>query len=209
MRTGKKLKDVLVYTTSAEEWMKKTIGVSDFYYALKRFDEETFIHSEDVARLAVMLGKQQSYSDEQLVNLAIAGYLHDVGKIFTGINIIGKPDHLSSEEYTIVKEHPMVGYRHLESFVDNAEVLLGILEHHERLDGSGYPNGLEEDVISDFGKIIAVADVFSAMTAVRPYKQAKSCQETLTFMINSGEFDQELINALMNMYLSGRVICMG
>lgn len=205
MRTGKKFKDVLVYTTSAEEYMKNTIGISDFYYALKRFDEETFIHSEDVARLAVMIGKQLNFNDEQLVNLAISGYLHDVGKIFTGINIIGKPDRLSTEEFAIVKEHPSVGYRHLERFVDDTDILLGILQHHERLDKSGYPNGLAAEEISEFGKIIAVADVFSAMTAVRPYKQAKSCRETLSFMINSGEFDQQLVNILMNMFLAREV----
>ena len=84
------LDDVLLYTSEAEKRMKETFGVSDFYYALKRFDAETFIHSEEVARLAVMIAQKRGFSDERIVKIAMVGYLHDVGKIFTGISIIGK-----------------------------------------------------------------------------------------------------------------------
>lgn len=206
MIRGGYLEDVLFYTSEAEDRMKSSTGVADFYYALKRFDAETFIHSEEVARLAVMLGKKSGFSDERLVNLAVSGYLHDVGKIFTGIKIIGKSDSLSVEEYDIVKEHPLVGYRHLKNFIDDEEILLGILQHHERIDGSGYISHLKEDEISEFGKIISVADVFSAMTHVRPYKDASSCNQALQYMTKSKGFDYELISILINMYIEGKVV---
>lgn len=199
------LKDVLHYTSQAKEIMNNTVGISDFYYALKRFDSETFIHSEDVARLAVILAKRRDFSEERLVNIAIAGYLHDVGKIFTGIKIISKTSRLSKEEYSIIKEHPIIGYRHLKEFITNEEILLGILQHHERLDGSGYNSQIKEEQISEFGKIIAIADVFCAMTAVRPYKNALSCEETLQYMVESKGFDSSVLKLLIEMYRAGKV----
>lgn len=198
--------DVLMYTSEAEERMKNSIGVSDFYYALKRFDAETFIHSEEVARLAVILAKSRNFTKERLVNLAIAGYLHDVGKLFTGIDIISKENSLSDEEYRIVKEHPVIGYRHLKSFIDNEEILLGILQHHERTDGSGYSNHLRDNQISEFGKIISVADVFSAMTSVRPYKDAIPCNQTISEMLSMNAFDKDLLSMLANVCISGKVV---
>lgn len=194
-----------MYSSKAEDYLKKIVGVSDFYYALKRFDRETFNHSEEVARLAIMIAKKQGYSSDRLVNIAISGYLHDIGKIFTGIDIVGKKDALSNEEYNIIKEHPEVGYRHIKNFLDNEEVLLGILQHHERVDGKGYPNQLEGDEISEFAKIIAVADVFSAMTSVRPYKKAFSCEKAFYIMINSKGFDYDVLKTLVCLCLDGKV----
>lgn len=206
MIKGGCLEDVLIYTSEAEERIKNSVGVADFYHALKRFDAETFIHSEEVARLAVMIAKKRGFSDERLVNIAISGYLHDIGKIFTGINIIGKKGSLNPEEYSIIKEHSLVGYRHLKNFISDEEILLGVLQHHERLDGSGYVSNLHEEEISEFGKIIAVADVFSAMTSVRPYKKAYSCNHALQQMTSSKGLDYMAINTLIHLFLDGKVV---
>ena len=97
-----------------------------------------------------------------------------------------------------------MGYRHLKNFIDDEEILLGILHHHERLDGSGYSK-LPEDKISEFGKIIAVADVFSAMTSVRLYKKASTCNRAIKDMTGSNGFDCDLVNILINMYIDGKV----
>lgn len=193
--------DVVRYTENAKRWMKSMPGVSDFYAALKRFNGETFIHSEEVARLAVMFGQYKGYSEERLVDVAVSGFMHDIGKIFTGIDIIGKPETLEDREFRIVMEHPVVGYRHLMPFIESEDILLGVLQHHERIDGTGYPSRLRASTISEFGKIVSVADVFSAMTSVRPYKKAFSCDEALRCMIGSKEFDGDLLNILVDMYL--------
>lgn len=206
MVKGGNLEDVLLYTSEARGKIEGSFGLSDFYYALKRFDAETYIHSEEVARFAVMIGKKRGFSYDRLINIAISGYMHDIGKIFTGIKIIGKKESLSSEEYDIIKEHPVVGYRHLKYFIDDIEILSGILQHHERMDGSGYGNGLQGSEITEFGKIIAVADVFSALTSTRPYKRAYTCNYAIKFMQDSNGFDSDILNILIDLYLSKKVV---
>ena len=197
------LSKTLMITSAAEDQMKKTIGLGDFYNALKRFDGVTFIHSEDVARIAIMLAIQQGFNSDRLLNLAIAGYMHDIGKIFIGIDIIGKNGSLSNEEYEVVKEHPLIGYRHLKCFIDNEEILLGVLQHHERIDGTGYFRGLKDSNISEFGKILAIADVYSAMTSVRSYKDAISSDSTLKQMTNSKGFDESIMILLSDLDKKG------
>lgn len=195
---AEKLKDVSIYTSEAKDRILRNLGVSDFYHALKRFDIETFTHSKEVAELAVCIGIKKGFSEERLVNLAISGYLHDIGKIFTGIGIIGKKGCLTAKEYVIVKEHPIVGYRHLKNFIQDEEILSGILQHHERLDGSGYVDRMKKDEISEFGKIIAVADVFCAMTSVRVYKSAYPPMQVIQQMVYSEGFDCELLDILVS-----------
>ncbi len=200
-----KLEDVSIYTSKAEDRILRNIGVSDFYYALKRFDAETFTHSQEVARLAVLIGVKRGFSEERLVNLAISGYLHDIGKIFTGIGIIGKKGCLTAKEYAIVKEHPVVGYRHLKNFIQDEEILSGVLQHHERLDGSGYVDQMWGDEISEFGKVIAVADVFCAMISVRAYKSAYPPMQVIQQMVYSEGFDHELIDILVSFCSDGKL----
>lgn len=199
------IQDTMHFISQAEKMIKSQNGVSGFFYALKRFDGETFIHSNEVARLAILLAKNMNFTNERIINLAVSGYLHDVGKIFTGIDIIGKQGSLTAEEYEILMEHPSVGYRHLKNFIEDEEILLGILQHHERMNGNGYVKHLHNDEISEFGRIIAVADVFSAMTSIRPYKKAISPEETINYMVISKGFDENILSILNEMYLDGKV----
>lgn len=194
------LSKVLMLTSAAEDQMKSMVGLVDFYNALKRFDAITFLHSESVARISVLLALQKGFDEDRLVNLAISGYMHDIGKIFIGIDIIGKNGSLSDKEYAVVKEHPQIGYRHLKCFIDNEEILMGVLQHHERIDGSGYPRNIHNLEISEFGRILAVADVFSAMTSVRSYKDAVSEDSTLSQMIDSNSFDPDILSILVHLH---------
>lgn len=194
------LSKALMLTSAAEDQMKSMIGLVDFYNALKRFDAITFLHSESVARISVLLALQKGFDEDRLINLALSGYMHDIGKIFIGIDIIGKNGSLSDKEYAVVKEHPQIGYRHLKCFIDNEEILMGVLQHHERIDGSGYPRNIHNLEISEFGRILAVADVFSAMTSVRSYKDAVSEDSTLSQMIDSNSFDPDILAILVHLH---------
>ncbi len=149
-----------------------TIGVLEHLQELRLHNGNTFQHSLNVAILSGILGKWLSYKEVELKNLILAGLLHDIGKLFVPLSILDKPDKLSSGEFEVVKKHPQEGYRlvvDLDQIPQN--VKLGILQHHERLDRSGYPFGLAGNEIHDYAKVIAIADMYDAMTSDRPYRR--------------------------------------
>jgi len=149
-----------------------TIGVLDYLQELRLYNGDTFQHSLNVAILAGVLGKWLGYEKEKLKNLILAGLLHDIGKLFVPLSILDKPHMLSSWEFEVIKKHPQEGYRLIaDSNKVPENVKLGILQHHERMDKSGYPLGLEGDKIHDYAKIIAIADIYDAMTSDRPYRR--------------------------------------
>ena len=110
-------------------------------------------------------------SEKDRNTLVIAGLLHDVGKIILPKEVLAKTSKLSDEEYQLVKQHTLKGYELVEAKELDERIKLAILQHHERNDGSGYPKGLKDQEISDFAKIIAIADVYDAMTSNRVYRQ--------------------------------------
>ncbi len=137
--------------------------------------EYLYSHSLNVALLCMLIGKWLKFDYLKLKSLITAGFLHDIGKIRIPAEILNKPGPLSGEEFEEVKRHPVYGFKIAESAEGlNEDILRGILMHHEREDGSGYPLGLKGDKIHEFGKIVAVADVYDAMTSTRVYK-AKQC----------------------------------
>lgn len=142
---------------------------------LKDADEYTFGHSLNVCMLSTMVGKWLNYSDVELKRLSFAGLFHDIGKQKISLDIINKPSNLTDKEFEIIKKHTIYGYNILTDTVGlNKNVSLGALQHHEREDGSGYPFGLKSNKIHEFAKIIAVCDVFDAMTSKRVYKDKES-----------------------------------
>lgn len=140
--------------------------------ALETRDLYTAGHEQNVAKIAVEIGKKLGYGESQLEGLELAGTIHDVGKIQIPTEILAKPAKLRPQEFELVKLHPDVG----------ADLLLGIefdwpiaeiiRQHHERLDGTGYPKGLRGDQIMDEAKVIAVADTLDAVASHRPYRAA-------------------------------------
>ena len=168
IRTSKeRLKEVLFGATKA------LIGI------IEERDPYTRGHSEGVARLAVAIGQRMGLSHEEITGLYIAGLLHDVGKVAIPLEILVKPGKLEEKETALIREHPTLGYEVLKEIDFPWPVALVALQHHERLDGSGYPKGLKGKEITLEARIIAVADVLDAMSHHRPYRPARKMEEVI------------------------------
>ena len=149
-----------------------TIELFDMLHNIKTIEDSIYAHCLNVAYIARVIGKWMKLEHNVVDDLTIAGLFHDIGKTLVPKSILDKPGKLTPDEYAIVKMHSKMGYELLISSGLNARILSAILSHHERCDGSGYPNGLNSDEISDFTMIIAVADVYDAMTSARSYRHS-------------------------------------
>ncbi len=151
---------------------------------LEDYDFDTFRHSVNVSMLAVLYGEHHNYSRKKLRELAYGALLHDVGKIFIPRDIVTKPGTLSAEEFEVVKSHPDWGHEVLEELEVNERIQKMAYQHHERPDGSGYPEGVE--LIHPFSRIISVFDVYDALISQRIYKERLS--PTRAFFLLNQEF---------------------
>lgn len=140
--------------------------------ALRCHDDYTCVHSVNVCVLAGILGIASGLPEDELVDLALGAILHDVGKVRVPSSILGKPGPLAEEEWAQIKAHPLEGYRLMVRYVRSSYLVAhAALDHHERMDGSGYPRGLTGREITLIGRMVAIADVFDAMTSDRVYRQ--------------------------------------
>lgn len=154
---------------------------------LRDYHDYTYSHCVNVAILAISIGKRLHLDRENLIKLGTSAILHDIGKCQIPIEILNKEGQLTDEEFEVIKGHPMLGYRMIKDIVNFSSVTkIGILQHHERCDGSGYPNGLKGEDITIFGKIIAVADTYDAMTTDRCYRTAISPLEAYEYLLGDG-----------------------
>jgi len=147
--------------------------------AIDKKDNYTCGHSERVGFFAREVGARLGLSPATLDQLEWAGLLHDVGKIGITESVLNKPGRLTSEEFTYIKQHPRMGYEILEPLQNFHDVRLGVLHHHENLDGSGYPDGLAGEDIPLFARIIHVVDVFDALSSRRSYRNAMSIERAV------------------------------
>lgn len=163
--------------------------------ALKVSDEYTFKHSVDVATLAMIIAKKNQMSEKDVYNIGVAGLLHDMGKSKIPNEILNKPGRLTDDEFEIMKQHSVFGYRILKEKEDiPPEVTMGVLQHHEKLNGKGYPMGVVGEQICPYARILSVADVYDALVTERPYKKAFSQRDAVEILMSMTE---ELdINAL-------------
>ncbi len=167
--------------------------------AIEAKDHYTYGHSERVRRYALQIARVLKLSPQQIEELNYAGYLHDIGKIGINDRILTKPDKLSPSEYEIIKRHPNIGHKILESAHHLAGASQIIKYEHERYDGTGYPNGLKNGEIPIGARIIAVADAYDAMTTNRPYRKALSREEAIRRLKeNMGtQFDPKVVRAFL------------
>ena len=179
---------------SIAEQVNVVITNTDLYNELERFivdmvksliqaieakDTYTRGHSERVGRYSMLLAEKMGLEKEQKTNLQWAAMLHDVGKIGITEVILNKPGPLTEDEYEEIKSHPTKGHAILEPLAPLRGALPGILHHHERYDGKGYPDGLKGEEIPLLGRIIAVPDTFDAITSSRAYRKGRSTQKAV------------------------------
>ncbi|QOR35389.1 HD-GYP domain-containing protein [Clostridium sp. 'deep sea'] len=163
---------------------------------LKVFDDYTFYHSVNVAVLSIVVGIALKLPRTTLHNLGTAAILHDIGKVFVPKHILNKSGKLTPEEWQILKNHSANGYNYLkDEFEVHHKCYQGVLQHHERWDGRGYPYQLSGKRISLFGRIIAVADVYDALISDRAYRKGFSPFEAMEYIMGGGGtmFDTEIV----------------
>lgn len=154
---------------------------------LKMFDDYTFYHCVNVAVLSIVLGTALELNKNQLFNLGLGAILHDIGKIFIDSNILNKEGKLTDDEYDLIQKHSEYGYNYLkETFEIPSAAYVGVLQHHEKFDGTGYPTQKTKDDISLFGRIIGIADVYDALTSTRPYREALLPSEAMEYIMANG-----------------------
>ncbi|MBU3111601.1 HD-GYP domain-containing protein [Clostridium lacusfryxellense] len=166
---------------------------------LRVSSEYTFYHSVNVCVLSIIVGVALELNKEDLYLLATSSLLHDIGKIYTPNEILDKPCKLTGDEFEIVKQHSENGYRYVKGNLDlNTKVYMGIYQHHERYDGTGYPLNIKGKDISIFGRIIAIADVYDALISDRPYRKGVLPSEGIEYIMGGGGtmFDQSLVKIL-------------
>ncbi|MGE4296010.1 MAG: HD-GYP domain-containing protein [Campylobacterales bacterium] len=166
------------------------------------YDYYTYTHCVNVAVYSVGLGKELGLSAKELERLGSGGILHDLGKAKVDIGLINKPGKLTEEEFTKVKEHPALGYDLLRKLHEDDSVILSIVRHHhEKLNGKGYPDGLMSDGVDMYARIVAIGDIFDALTTKRSYKPALSTFEALELMRHKmhDELDPKLLSLFILM----------
>ena len=166
------------------------------YFNVRNVGNYTYEHSMSVAVYATLVGIALKYKRKELDNLAISGLFHDLGKQCIPKEILYKPGKLTSEEFYMMQQHPLMGYNMVKNNYDiSSTVKATILQHHENEDGSGYPRKLKSKDIYKFAKIVHIADVYDAMVSKRPYKDPMSPQKVLKYIReNAGTmFDPEYI----------------
>jgi len=175
-------------------------GTSQVYINLnefRRFDNFTYVHSINVAILAALIGSQMGYEGQTLRNLTIGAIFHDIGKSSIPLKILNKPEGLTKEEFEIIKRHPVIGAEMLRYSNIPSEALSIVRHHHERWNGEGYPDSLKQRAIDINSQIVAVADVFDALVADRPYRKGFPPYHALEIIIaGSGkEFNEDIVKS--------------
>jgi putative nucleotidyltransferase with HDIG domain len=197
IRTGESIDVEKTYeiTNSMISSLKTKSDVFLYMDFMKSYDNHTFSHSNNVSMLANVFGQWLELPNDDLVNLTTGGLMHDIGKTEIPHEIICKPGKLTPEEFTIIKNHPKLGYELLKDQDIHEGIKQCAYAHHEKMDGSGYPRSLKKDDIHFYAKIIAICDIYDAMTSRRVYRD-KICPFDVIHQLEIGmygELDTELL----------------
>ncbi|WP_052657622.1 HD-GYP domain-containing protein [Thalassospira sp. HJ] len=180
------------------------LGVLDWLDTVRIYHNSTFQHVLLVTGIACAFAQGVGMNSQDIAKLTQAGLLHDIGKIWTPPAILDKTGKLSPEEFAIIQRHPKDGYQRLASQKDfHPDILDAVLHHHEYLDGSGYPDGLQAHEIRDLTRILTICDIAGALLEKRPYKSAFTIEETLGVlfeMASQGKVERALVVALARVF---------
>ena len=197
---AKRAAELVIINERLEKSLMETIGIARELVELR--DPYTAGHEKNVGDLAGAIGAEMELDAHRQEGLKFAGYLHDIGKIIVPVEILSKPGKISPEEYTLVKNHVQAGYYLLKDVNFPWQIAQPVLEHHERLDGSGYPNGVKGEQISIEGRILAVADTVDAMASHRPYRAALGVENALAEIVRGRGtlYDEKVVDACLTLF---------
>lgn len=190
---------------------KSMIGIFDMLQCMREYDDETYIHSMNVALICNVFARWLRFDEAEIRLATISGLLHDVGKTQLPDTIIQKPGKLTSLEYNVVKHHPQKGYDMIKDSHFPDSVKNAVLMHHERCDGTGYPSGLSREQIDPYARLVAIADVYDAMTSSRIYRGPLCPFKAISIFESEGlqkydtRFVLTFLENVVNSYLLNRV----
>ncbi|MDO5522311.1 MAG: HD-GYP domain-containing protein [bacterium] len=173
---------------------------SYLYHIESKTDKEaTLMHCLNVAMICSIFGKWLNLPDNEVKDLTLSGLLHDIGKFNISNDIINKPGRLTAEEFEIIKNHPIDGFHRVKDSALSYGVKMAILQHHEKIDGSGYPYGFQSKEIHEYAKIVEIIDIYDAMTSDRTYRKRISPFCVLNILENDGHtmLDSKLLSIFL------------
>ena len=207
------MEEVRKFAARIQEELESTSSIIKNIVLYGSGSDTIYRHGVNVAALSTILGRWIGLNEQELNLLTYSAVLHDFGKIKISKDILDKPGVLTPKEFNVIKQHPVIGYNYIKQirFLDKS-VSLGVLMHHEKSDGSGYPLGLKGDKIHQFAKIIAISDVFDAVNSDRIYKKSKGPFEALELIQSESlgrlayEYCNIFLNHVINYYMGESVL---
>ncbi len=174
-------------------------AITSLAFALEAKDKYTSGHSQRVADISTAMARELGLPSEDIERIRLAGLVHDIGKIGVRESVLNKPGRLTDEEFQHVQDHPEIGEHILAPIADDEEILRMVRNHHERYDGTGYPDALKKEQIPLGARILTVSDAYEAMTSERPYRSKMSdedaCEEIKR--VRGTQFDPEIADAFL------------
>lgn len=192
--------EIDLITDNMLQYINDASSIMECLSNVKNKDEYTYQHSVNVAFYSMLTARWLQLPEYMIRDIIQAALLHDLGKIKIPLEILNKPGKLTEEEFAIIKKHPQMGYDLVKNRPEvHQNIVDAILQHHERIDGSGYPNGLKDRQIGLYGKIIAVCDVFDAMTQNRVYKNRVTPFDSFQMFLTIGlsSFDTHILTVFL------------
>lgn len=207
-QVGTAIENAILFQDQRETFIGITLAFAE---ALEKRDTYTGGHTRRVCDYSMAIARQIDLPPNQMEALRLSAILHDIGKIGVADRILQKPGKLENDEFAEMCSHPRLGSEILEHIKPLRKMLGGVRHHHEKFDGSGYPDGKKDEQIPLIARIIAVADSFDAMTSNRAYRKALDVDMALKELeVFSGrQFDPQVVEAFMQAYHSGEISCSG
>jgi putative nucleotidyltransferase with HDIG domain len=206
-----KVDDLIGDTMKIIASQSNTFSVFDMLHNMRDFDDLTYTHSMNVAMICNVFAQWLGMSPDEVKLATACGTLHDIGKLRIDDEIIKKPGKLTDDEFKTIQSHPVFGYRILQNQKISEHIKLSALEHHEKCDGSGYPMHLPGDKIDKYAKLVAIADVYDAMTSNRVYRKGMCPFKVIEIFEQEGlqkydvVFIMTFLESVVNTYIDNRV----